>query len=59
MVRDGGIPLGLIKVAKIGKDVQFLTEPLIEFRGNPETQELLTELCNIMGRQLAYGDKDT
>ena len=59
MVRDGGIPLGLIKVARIGKDIQFLTEPLIEFRGNPETQELLTELCNIMGKHLAFGYKDT
>ena len=59
MVRDGGIPLGLIKVARIGKDIQFLTEPLIEFRGNPETQELLTELCTIMGKELVSGNKDT
>jgi hypothetical protein len=58
MVRNGGIPLGLIKVARIGDDIQYLTEPLIEFRGNPETQKLLTELCNIMGRQLALGNKD-
>ena len=39
MVRDGGIPSGLIKVAKIGKDIQFLTESFTEFRRNTKTKD--------------------
>jgi len=59
MVRDGGIPLGFIKVTRMGKDVAFLSKPLIEFKNNPETQKILTALCNGLGKTLAFGDRHT
>lgn len=59
LVRDWGLPLGFIKIIKIGKDVEFLSKPLIEFKNNPETKKILTELCTGLGKTLAFGDKWT
>ena len=53
MVQNGGIPLGLIKAAKIGNDVNFLSRPLIEFKDDPVTAKLLTELCTRLGKRAA------
>ncbi len=59
MVLDGGIPLGFIKVTRMGKDVEFLSKPLIEFQNNPETQKILTALCNGLGKTLAFDNRHT
>jgi len=53
LVRNGGIPLGFIKVNKTGKDVEFFSRPLSEFKNDPEIQKILTRLCNGLGKALA------
>jgi hypothetical protein len=59
MVKKGGVPLGFIKVAKIGDDVQFFSKPLSGFEKNPKTQRILTELCTLAGKTMACGDQET
>jgi hypothetical protein len=54
MVQNGGTPLGLIKATKIGNNVNFLSRPLIEFKDDPATARLLTELCKRLGTGVAH-----
>ena len=51
LVKGGGIPLGFIKATKIGKDVSFLSRPLIEFKDDQATAELLSRLCFRLGKE--------
>jgi hypothetical protein len=57
MVKDGGTPLGLIKITKVGDDVNFLSRPLVEFKDDPATATLLTRLCTGLGKMVACGNK--
>jgi hypothetical protein len=50
MVQDGGIPLGFIKVVKIGNDFEFLSKPLTGFEKNEKIQRILNEVCTIIGK---------
>ncbi|MHB8052552.1 MAG: hypothetical protein ACYDEZ_04585 [Methanoregula sp.] len=59
MVQDGGIPLGFIKVAKIGNELQFFSKPLIGFKKNPKIQRILKELCTTVGKTMTTGDEET
>ncbi len=52
MVQGGGTPLGLIKITRTGKAVNFLSRPLIEFRDDPATATLLTEVCTGLGKKV-------
>jgi microsomal dipeptidase-like Zn-dependent dipeptidase len=56
MVQDGGKPLGFIKVVKIGNDFQFLSKPLTGFEKNEKIKRILTELCTIVGKTMAFRD---
>lgn len=53
LVKDGGIPLGFIKITKVGNDVNFLSRPLIEFKDDPATAIFLSEVC----KRVAVGAK--
>jgi hypothetical protein len=57
MVQGGGTPLGFIKITKMGKDVSFLSKPLIEFKDDLATAKLLTELCTELGKRVAFRNK--
>lgn len=55
MVREGGIPLGLIKVAKIGDDLEFFSRPLNGYEKNPKIQRILSEVCTSAGMAVVSG----
>lgn len=57
MVQNGGTPLGLIKATKTGNEVNFLSRPLIEFKDDPATARLLTELCKRLATSVAQRQK--
>lgn len=57
MVRNGGIPLGIIKVTQCGVNVEIYSRPLIEFQNDPEIQKILTRVCTGMGNALAMGNQ--
>ena len=57
MVKGGGIPLGFIKATKIGKEVSFLSRPLIEFKDDPAAADLLSRLCIRLGNQVVCKEK--
>jgi hypothetical protein len=52
LVRGGGVPLGFIKATKTGKEVNFLSRPLFEFRDDTATADLLSRLCIRLGKQV-------
>ena len=53
MVKSGGTPVGFIKATRSGNDVNFLSRPLAEFKDDPATATLLTELCKRLGKGVA------
>jgi len=57
MVRDGGKPLGLVKVIKKGNEMSFLSKTLIEYKDDPEVAGYLTTFCSVMGKQIVSGSR--
>ena len=55
MVKDGGTPIGFIKVVKKGEEIEFLSKPLMEFKDDPKVHTVLKELSHSIGKQLALG----
>lgn len=56
MVKDGGIPLGFIKVVKIENNFEFLSKPLTGFEKNEKIQRILNEVCTIIGKTEPFRD---
>lgn len=59
LVREGGVPLGLIKVARVGDDVQFFSRPLKGLEKNPKIRRILTEFCTLAGKTMTSGIEGT
>ena len=57
LVSNGGIPLGFIKVIKVGDDLQFFSRPLTGFEKNPKILRILNELCTMVGKMMASGEE--
>jgi len=55
MIREGGVPLGLIKVAKIGDDVEFFSRPLSGYEKNRKIQRILSDVCTTAGMVVISG----
>ena len=59
LVREGGVPLGFIKVARVGDDVQFFSRPLKGLEKNPKIRRILTEFCTLAGKTMTSGIEGT
>lgn len=57
LVHGGGTPLGFIKITKVGKEVNFFSRPLVEFKDDPTTAALLTVLCTGLGKRIAHEER--
>lgn len=59
MIKDGGIPLGFIKVAKVENGIEFFSKPLNGFEKNQKIQRILSELCTTAGRSMVSIEQET